>query len=470
MSKYLIYTLFLLFSFQSFSQDANLGMGMSLNELLGYVKAYHPVARQAELKITEAQAKLMRARGNFDPKIGANLDQKEFNDSDYFQLFDAGLTIPVWFGLDVKAGYERNEGVFLNPERMVPDDGLFKAGISLPIGQGLFINDRMATLKQAKLVQTLNEAQRDLQVNEILFQATNAYVNWLQAKKEVVLFEDFLANAKIRFEGIKESALQGQIPIIDTTEAKIIVQSRELGLEQAQLSFTQRRLELSNFLWIDDEVPLEITSEIIPEEINPEELDEVLGTNLIMLENFDVQNHPLLRFIEVNIESLDIERRLAAERLKPVLDVQYNFLSETPNQFNSFTPNNYQAGISFSMPLFLRKERGDLKLAKLRIQDATLEYDFVNFELKNNINLAQQEIVSFQKQFNTSASIARDFTTLLNAEERKFSFGESSVFLINAREQQLIEARLSEIRAIARWHQSKAKLFRLLANQLTLED
>lgn len=470
MSKYLIYTLFLLFSFQSFSQDANLGMGMSLNELLGYVKAYHPVARQAELKITEAQAKLMRARGNFDPKIGANLDQKEFNDSDYFQLFDAGLTIPVWFGLDVKAGYERNEGVFLNPERMVPDDGLFKAGISLPIGQGLFINDRMATLKQAKLVQTLNEAQRDLQVNEILFQATNAYVNWLQARKEVVLFEDFLANAKIRFEGIKESALQGQIPIIDTTEAKIIVQSRELGLEQAQLSFTQHRLELSNFLWIDDEVPLEITSEIIPEEINPEELDEVLGTNLIMLENFDVQNHPLLRFIEVNIESLDIERRLAAERLKPVLDVQYNFLSETPNQFNSFTPNNYQAGISFSMPLFLRKERGDLKLAKLRIQDATLEYDFVNFELKNNINLAQQEIVSFQKQFNTSASIARDFTTLLNAEERKFSFGESSVFLINAREQQLIEARLSEIRAIARWHQSKAKLFRLLANQLTLED
>jgi outer membrane protein TolC len=470
MSKYLIYTLFLLFSFQSFSQDANLGMGMSLNELLGYVKAYHPVARQAELKITEAQAKLMRARGNFDPKIGANLDQKEFNDSDYFQLFDAGLTIPVWFGLDVKAGYERNEGVFLNPERMVPDDGLFKAGISLPIGQGLFINDRMATLKQAKLVQTLNEAQRDLQVNEILFQATNAYVNWLQARKEVVLFEDFLANAKIRFEGIKESALQGQIPIIDTTEAKIIVQSRELGLEQAQLSFTQHRLELSNFLWIDDEVPLEIIPEIIPEEINPEELDEVLGTNLIMLENFDVQNHPLLRFIEVNIESLDIERRLAAERLKPVLDVQYNFLSETPNQFNSFTPNNYQAGISFSMPLFLRKERGDLKLAKLRIQDATLEYDFVNFELKNNINLAQQEIVSFQKQFNTSASIARDFTTLLNAEERKFSFGESSVFLINAREQQLIEARLSEIRAIARWHQSKAKLFRLLANQLTLED
>lgn len=470
MRKKHLYFFTLLLSFQSFAQEPSLGLDMSLNELLGYVKAYHPVARQAELKITEAQARLMRARGNFDPKIAANLDQKEFKDSDYFQLFDAGLTVPVWFGLDVKAGYERNEGVFLNPERTVPDDGLFKAGISLPIGQGLFINDRMATLKQAKLVQTLNEAQRDLQVNEILFQATNAYVDWLRARKEVELFQDFVENARIRFEGIKESALRGQIPIIDTTEAKIIVQNRELGLEQAQLSFTQRRLELSNFLWIDDEVPLEITAEVLPADIVPEELDEVLGTNLILLENFDIENHPLLRFLEVSIESLDIERRLAAERLKPVLDVQYNFLSETPNQLNSFTPNNYQAGVSFSMPLFLRKERADLKLAKLRIQDATLEYDFVNFELKNNINLAQQEITSFQKQFNTSNDIATNFTKLLSAEERKFSFGESSVFLINAREEQLINARLSEIRAFARWHQSKAKLFRLLANELTLED
>lgn len=470
MRALLVFVFTCIISLQSFSQEDNLGMSLSLNELLGYVKAYHPVARQAELKITEAQAKLMKARGNFDPKVAANLDQKDFNGSEYFQLFDAGLSIPVWFGVDLKAGFEKNDGVFLNPERTVPDDGLFKAGISLPLGQGLFINDRMATLKQAKLVQTLNEAQRDIKVNEILFKATKSYVEWLQARKEVVLFEDFLDNAKIRFEGIKESALRGQIPIIDTTEATIIVQNRELALEKAKLNFIQQRLELSNFLWIGDDIPLEINEDVIPEDIVPDELDQVLGTNLILLEEFDVENHPLLRFLEVSIESLDIERRLAAERLKPVLDVQYNFLSETPNQFNSFVPENYQAGISFSMPLFLRKERADLKLAKLRIQDANLEYDFTSFELKNNINLAQQEISSYQRQYNTSVSIAENFIKLLSAEERKFTFGESSVFLINAREERLINARLSEIRAFAKWHQSKAKLFRLLANELSLED
>lgn len=462
--------LLLLTCTQVFGQEPEPRMSLSLNELLGYVKAYHPIARQAELRISEAQAELMRARGNFDPRLGADYKEKNFKDTEYYQIFDAGLTIPVWFGLDLKAGYENNDGTFLNPDLTVPDDGLYKAGFSLQVGQGLFINDRMAILKQARLIPTLNEAQRDLEVNEILFLATNAYVDWLRARKEVELFEDFLENAKVRFEGIKKSALEGQIPIIDTLEAKIIVENRELGLEQSQLRFIQRRLELSNFLWIDDDIPIEIDAQVIPEDIDPDELDEVLGTNLIMLEDFDIEDHPLLRFLEVNIESLDIERRLAAERLKPVLDVQYNFLTETPNQFNSFTTNNYMAGIKFSMPLFLRKERADLKLAKLRIQDATLEYKFQGFELRNNINLAQQEIISFQKQYNTSNSIATNFGSLLTAEERRFTFGESSVFLINAREEQVINARLSEIRAFARWHQSKAKLFRLLANELSLED
>ena len=40
--------------------------------------------------------------------------------------------------------------------------------------------------------------------------------------------------------------------------------------------------------------------------------------------------------------------------------------------------------------------------------------------------------------------IVIDYETLVSAEERKFSLGESSLFLINTREQKLIDARLNE--------------------------
>lgn len=473
MKKYFIVFLFIYSAILTVNAqeqpDNNVGLDLSLQEFLAYVKLYHPIAKQSELKITAAEANLMKARGNFDPKIVGDYQGKDFKDADYYQIFNAGLSIPVWFGLDIKAGYEKADGSFLNPERSVPEDGLYKAGISLPLGQGLFINERMATLKKAKIVQNLNQAERDLKVNEVLYKATLAYVDWYQAQQQVDIFEEFLDNAEIRFQGIKQSALQGDIPVIDTLEAKIIVQKRDLSLEKSRLKLIQTRLKLSNFLWLENDVPLQLDPGILPAELNELSIDNVLGINLIQLEQYDVEQHPLLRFLSSSVESLEVDRRLAAERLKPNLDVEYNFLSEQPEQFNSFTPNNYQAGISFSMPLFLRKERGDLRLTKIKIRDAELEYEFQNLELRNQIEAAQEGISSFERQLVTIQQIATNFDDLLTAEERKFSFGESSVFLINSREQQLIDARLEQIKAKARLFESKALLFNLLANEILVE-
>lgn len=468
MKKYFLIILFLLPFMGSLNaqEEANANLDLSLQEFLAYVKLYHPIAKQAELKISQAEAKLMKARGNFDPKIYSSFKEKDFKETDYYQMFNAGLSIPVWFGLDIKAGYDQAEGSFLNPERTVPEDGLYKAGISLPLGQGLFINERMATLKKAKIIQNLNRAERDLKVNEILYKATLAYIDWYQAHQQVKIFEEFLVNADVRFQGIKQSALQGDIPIIDTLEAKITVQKRDLSLEKSRLKRTQTRLKLSNFLWLENNIPLQLDEGIMPVDLKEVVLDNVLGTNLLQLEDYNVEQHPLLQFLSYSIESLEVDRRLAAERLKPVLDVEYNFLSETPDQVNSFNNNDFQAGISFSIPLFLRKERGDLKLTKLKIQDAELEYEFQNLELRNQIDAAQEGINSFDRQLVTIDQMTTNHERLLQAEERKFSFGESSVFLLNSREQKLIDARLEQIKANVRLFESKALLFNLLANEI----
>ncbi|MGM0634703.1 MAG: TolC family protein [Bacteroidota bacterium] len=452
------------------AQEENLGLSLSLKEYLGYVKRYHPVARQAELRIDKAQAKLMKSRGAFDPKVYGNYKEKDFEGSDYYEILNAGFSIPVWFGLDINAGFEQNEGEYLNPERNVPDNGLYKAGVSLPIGRGLFINDRMATLKQAKIFQNLNQVERDLRVNQILYDAVLAYIDWYLAQQEVALFDEFVENAKIRFDGIKKSAQAGDIPSIDTLEAKIIVQNRELSLEQSELKLTQKRLQLSNYLWYENNTPLEVQSEMQAEKIETDDVDDILGTNLLQLEDYNTENHPAIKALSYSINSLEVERKLAAEQLKPTLDLQYNLLSREPNEFEQFNTNNYKAGISFSMPLFLRKERGDLKLTKLKIQDAEMEYDFQSLELENRIKSAQQEINSFIKQLNTVSEIAENYSDLLTAEERKFFVGESSVFLINAREQQLIDAKLKRIKARAKLFESKADLFNLLANDIIVEN
>jgi hypothetical protein len=56
-----------------------------------------------------------------------------------------------------------------------------------------------------------------------------------------------------------------------------------------------------------------------------------------------------------------------------------------------------------------------------------------------------------------------NYTALLSAEERKFGFGESSLFLINTRESKLIDAKLKQNEVENKYFTAKAKLFKSLA-------
>ena len=51
---------------------------ITLSEYLGYVKNYHPIVKQANLIINSSEAKLLKKRGAFDPKIEVDFNEKIF--------------------------------------------------------------------------------------------------------------------------------------------------------------------------------------------------------------------------------------------------------------------------------------------------------------------------------------------------------------------------------------------------------
>lgn len=461
MQRYFTYLLFLVtFSLQGQVQDS---LVLRFNEYLGYVKKYHPIAKQAELTLGIGQANLMKARGGFDPKIEVDYDRKEFKGSDYYDRLNAAFKIPTWYGIELKGTFEQNEGDFLNPAETVPTDGLYSAGVSMSVGQGLWINERMATLKQAKYFREQSMADRDLLVNQILFEASIAYFDWLKAHSEASIYANFLENADIRFQGIKKRAEAGDIAAIDTVEAKIALQTRALSLEQAKVKLMNRSLELSNFLWMNDNVPVELQTNVIPDIEIAGEIDTTLEILGKPLDSFTIENHPKLKSMGYKIDGLRVEKNLKANKLLPKIDLEYNFLTETPEFINSFETQEYKGGVSFRLPLFLRKERGDLKLAKFKLQDAQFDLDNIEIQLKNKIVAIYRELESFENQNILTDNIVDNYNTLLKAEERKFSFGESSLFLINSRESKLIDAELKQIEVQNKFYDTKAKLFNSLA-------
>jgi outer membrane protein TolC len=340
---------------------------------------------------------------------------------------------------------------------------LYSVGVSVSVAQGLLTNKRMAMLKQAKLFVKQAEVDRQLLVNNILYNATVTYFNWLKTYNEKLVYEDFLINAEMRFNGIKKSYEVGEMPAIDTLEARITLNDRKLNLEKSRIKFIKSSLEISNYLWLNDDTPIEIEDGVIPNIDTNFTVDETLNTSAFDLATLDLENHPKLQSLDYKFKSLTIEKRLQMNNLLPTIDLQYNFLSQTAEIARSFSTSAYKSGLNVSFPLFLRKERADLKLAKLKIQDTQFEIQSTKVTLKNKIDAINQELQSFTSQNQFVKVIVEDYNTLLSAEERKFFLGESSLFLVNSRESKLIDAKLKAIALENDFFNTKANLFNVLA-------
>lgn len=441
---------------------------LRFDEYLGYVKKFHPIVKQAELIIDESQARLMKSRGAFDPKIEVDYDRKKFKNTEYFDQLNSTFKIPTWFGIELKGTFEENSGDFLNPDLTVPDDGLYSAGFSVPLAQGLIINDRMASLKQARLFREQVKADRDIMVNDILYYASVVYFSWLRAYNEFKLFENFLTNTELRYQGIERGVEVGQNAKIDAVEARIAVNNRKLNLEQARVKLVKASLELSTFLWLDNNVPIELQPDVIPDVETEPIVDAVFNVPMLQDDEIAIDLHPKMVSLDYKLQSVTVEQRLKSNKLLPKVDLEYNFLTEAPEELNTFKTSEYKGGLNLSFPLFLRKERGDLKLAKIKRKDTEFEIDATRVTLLNKINALQQELESYVVQNEVTDQMVVDYSRMLEAEERKFQLGESSLFLVNSREAKLIDGQLKAIEIENKFFNTKAKLFNSMATNPNL--
>lgn len=436
---------------------------MSYNEYLGFVKKYHPLVKNANLEISKAQANLMMARGGFDPKLELDYNKKQFQGTEYYSILNSSFKIPTWYGIDIKAGFDENEGYYLNPENKTPNNGLTSLGISVPLGQSLLINQRMADLRKAKIQVKLSEAEQKLEAISVLYDASIAYFNWKKNYEENLLYELYSINAKKRYDGIESLIKQGDKPAIDSIEAGIIIRNRLLALEDSKLKLTKAKLELSNFLWLENNIPLELADAIIPEKNLGLTIQETLNSGDLVNPNFSIVKHPKIEALQSKIDLLTVDKKLKANMLLPKIDVSYSYLTQ-PNPSTPNNSDNYKVGVDFYFPLFLRKERGYLKLAQYKIQESEFVRDLEKLQLTNKINAQKTEIQSLTKQQKLINKLVADYDTMLKSEERLFTLGESSLFLVNTRENNLVSAQLSQIALENRFYTSNSELYKIMAN------
>ena len=261
--------------------------------------------------------------------------------------------MPTWFPVNPKAGIVRTTGEFLDPSETIPGDHQLYAGISVPIGRGLFTDERRAAVQKAQLFQTMAQAEQIKMINGILLKAAKDYWEWYRAYYQFRLLNQATSIANALFERVRLAERMGEAAAIDTVQAKVILQTRLIERQEALLEFQNAGIALSNYLWDNEMKPLDLSLRIVPVLTTEDRLRLSLQT-AEDLTQMAIANHPDMVKVRTKLEQLEVEGRLAREYLKPRLDLSYAVLS-IPDPVEIRPGHDFKFGLDFSIRFFCAK-------------------------------------------------------------------------------------------------------------------
>ncbi len=437
---------------------------LQFNTYLEYVAKHHPYGAAIDQISEQAKGQLLSARGGFDPLLQSNFEQKDFDQKNYWQWWETKLKVPTWFGLSGYASFDWMRGSFIDPSRTIPEMGLPAVGIEASLLRGLIFDERRAMLRQAQQGLLAAEQERIEAWNELMLKAIKAYWDWSAAYRNVQVFATSVQVAERQYNSIKAAFELGEIPGIDTLDAFVLYQERQTGQLVAGQELLRSRLLLSTFLWRDRQTPMEVPASVIPDEIRFDVSPALPSVDSLssILPQAD-QSSPLLLRQQFQLAELEVERKLAVWNQLPVLNARWNALYQESQP--SWFRNNYKIGLDFYMPLLLRKERGKRQEVEAKLTKAQMDYQFQRLGVRNQLLTLYNDWRNLGQQLDLLQRMTGQLDALFRAEQRRFELGESSVFLLNQRQQKFIEYKIKETDVRRKLHQKQAE-FRALLGEL----
>lgn len=449
MNKIIAYIIVSIIS--NFAHAQNLSLTLNAEELLQIVRKFHPIVKQAQLNIDKADAEITIARGAFNPIIGNIISNKTFSNTEYYNLFNPNITIPTWYGIEFSSGLKNLSGYQYDPSETTGQTSFI--GISIPLIKNLVLDKRRAYLKQSKLHKEMSVTEQNIAINNVLMEAAGQYWEWVKAYEVHELVKKNWAVSIQRFEMIKKTIQNGERAAIDSVEALTQLQNFEFQKNETWLSLQKENLELNAFLWKENNSPYELPAEVVPsKKWDDETVIESFNLNLNDLLATAQKNHPELKLYNQKLNFLSIDKELKFQELLPKLDFKYNHLTDGYTFLkteNLLFKNNFQYELKLEMPLFFSKGRGEFKKAKIKIEETKIARSQKSLTVDLKVKYYFNEFENYKTQVKLQREMLTNFIKLFKAEERLILNGESSLFLINSRENKVLEAerKLVELKA-----------------------
>lgn len=419
-----------------------LGVPFTFPSYVDLILANHPVATQARLVADQARSDLRTAWGAFDPTITATWDQKRFGGTEYFNYFDAEVKVPLPIGADVTVAFDRTMGRYFNPDRRTPSNGTIQAGISIPLGQRILTDERRNALAQARAARDAGDADRVGIVNKLLFSAAKDYGVWYESWRRRVIAQEGEALADFRLQAVRRRVANGESAPIDTIEALLELQRRQVTRFEADASFYIASLDVTAYLWDDIGRPAPLPLEAKPVLTGIERIG-IDSTRIEQLLDVATRRNPDLLKIQARIKQAEAQRLFSTQALLPFAEAKLAGLGQNDSEESFFDgerlDNNFKAGLVIKSPLLFLKESGRFAATGQRLEFQRLERDRLRREIEFDARAAIFDLFNLERLRERQVANVRNARLLRDAEQVRFENGESTLLILNIRERLVLD-------------------------------
>ncbi|MBL8176091.1 MAG: TolC family protein [Bryobacterales bacterium] len=432
------------------------GEVLSLRDVLQSVEKSYPPLLAALQEKQAAEGDLLSAMGRFDTTFRARFDTDQigFYDNERIDLgFEQATT--KW-GSSYFGGWRLGEGSFAPYDGKLDTRsyGEFRAGMRLPLLRDRSIDSRRADVRKADLNRRLAALSIDQQKIVILQTATRRYWEWVAAGRRYAVAEQLLDLAMKRNDILKESVRLGQTPAIEVAENERAILQRRSQLVEAERALQLATIDLSLFYRTPDGKPRMAAAEQLPggfpeqSALTPEQISDDIETAL--------RRRPEVERLIVQRRQTEVDAALGKNQRLPNVDVLLSFTREGGTGAVRRGPTELKGSLIFELPLQRRAAEGRILNAEARLNQIEQRQQFTSDQITAEV---QDAISAVQTAYRRARLIGEEVQVarqLEDAERTKFDLGDSTLFLVNLREQATFDAAVREVAAQADYFRAQA--------------
>lgn len=430
--------------------------GLQLSQVLESVNKHYPPLRAALLERPVAEAERLVATGRFDLllKAKADVQQLGFYENERFQV-QVEQPTTLW-GSTVYSGYAQTTGRFpdYDGKLVTNDGGQYLAGVKVPLARDRAIDSRRAELAQRTIGIRLADLSIDQQRIAILQGATRRYWDWVAAGRRLMIARALLEVAQARDSILTEAVRLGALPQFEQLDNQRLVLQRRNNVVEAQRAIENAAIELSLFVRNDQGQPVLVQESQLPLAFpDPGALEE--AQLLADLEAAQLRRPDIMRLV-FQRNQVQIDRKLAQNQRLPNVDLFAEYTREIGSGPVKRGPNDIKAGIIFDLPFQRRQATGRMQAAEARLKQIDQRETFQRDQVTAEVRDAASAVRAAYERSRVLHEELRVTRQVEEAERTRYELGDSTLFVLNQREQSTAEAAVREANALADYYRAFA--------------